>query len=76
MGRYLAEARQHLEKIKYYDAHAGIRGYAQAIYPYSQLCALIKLSGESKNDKNDTSIIMFLKQTADELMNKMKDKRG
>ena len=75
MRNYLNEARQRLEKIKYYDDHAGANGYDQALSHYSEFCALIKASNDSKHGKNDTQIIIQLKQIADELMKKMKGKK-
>jgi hypothetical protein len=71
---YLSEARRHLERIEHYYQYAGSIGYKQSTYHYYQLCALAKSANDSKGHKNDTSIILQLKQRADELMNYMKEK--
>jgi hypothetical protein len=37
MGRFLTDARQHVERIQYYHENAPFRGYAQAYPHYSKL---------------------------------------
>jgi hypothetical protein len=72
MGRYLTNARYHLERIEYYHRVGADLGYKQAKYHYDELCSLIGRSMQSKNDKNDAPVIVALKESAVELMNDMR----
>jgi hypothetical protein len=72
MGRYLTNARYHLERIQYYHRVAGSNGHKQAANHYHELCTLIERAMHSKNDKNDAVVIAVLKQSAHELMDEMR----
>jgi hypothetical protein len=72
MGRYLTDARYHLERIEYYHRFAADLGYKQAKHHYDELCSLIGRSMQSKNDKHDAPVIVALKESAAELMDVMR----
>jgi len=72
MGKYLKEARHHVEKIQYYFDHAGAKGYSQAKYYYDELSNLLMRSYRSRKDKGDTSIIHALYKSVDHLMEQMR----
>jgi hypothetical protein len=72
MGRYLKEARHHIEKIQKYFDHAGPKGYSQAKYHYDELSNLLMRVYRSSKDKGDAPIIQALKKSIDPLMEQMR----
>lgn len=74
MGRYLTNARHHLERIQYYHRFAGLNAHRQAAYHYHELCTLIDRAMHSKNDKNDAVVIAALREPAAELMREMRQR--
>ena len=74
MGRYEQKARHHAEQIQYYFEHADGLGYSQAKYHYNQLSNLIGRALKSKNDKSDVVTIQCLRESADSLMQQMKQR--
>ncbi|MDA3926463.1 MAG: hypothetical protein PF904_17370 [Kiritimatiellae bacterium] len=74
MGRYEKDARQHANMILHYYDHADSNGYSQADYHYCQLSDLIIRASKSKNDQNDVVVIQTLKESAERLMRKMKER--
>ena len=72
MGKYLKEARHHVEKIQYYFDHTGAKGYSQAKYHYDELSNLLMRAHKSSKDKGDTSIIQTLYKSAGHLMEQMR----
>lgn len=71
MGRYLKEARYHVERVRYYYKHGGDTGYSQATHHYSELADLALRAERSKNDKNDVVVILALRESVGELMNEI-----
>lgn len=76
MGRFLKDARQHVEKIQYYHEHAPFRGYAQAYPHYSKLGELMLRAEKSKNDKRDVIVIEALRESVSDLMEEMRKRDG
>jgi hypothetical protein len=75
MGKYLKEARVHIDRIQYYYNHAGFRGYSQAEYHYSKLSDLTLRAERSKHDKNDAIVIRVLRESVGRLMEEMKRRK-
>jgi hypothetical protein len=66
MGRFLTDARQHVERIQYYHENAPFRGYAQAYPHYSKLDELMLRAEKSQ----------ALKESVSELMEEMRKRDG
>ena len=71
MGRYIKDARYHIEKIKHYYKHGGDRGYYKASHNYSELSDLALRAERSKNNKNDVAIILALRESVSDMMDEM-----
>ena len=76
MGRFLKDARHHVERIQYYHEHAPFRGYAQAYPHYSKLDELILRAEKSKSDKRDVPVIQELRESVSDLMEEMRKRDG
>lgn len=75
MGTYESEARYHLEKIQHFHSHAGLAGYSQAVLHYSKLSELLRRASKSKNNRNDAVVIQGFIQSAEPLIEEMKNRR-
>jgi hypothetical protein len=67
MRNSISEARERLNKIKYYHEHAGANGYSQAKFYYDELGKIYK-----KANRNDAPIIHIFYKEATTLMDEMK----
>jgi hypothetical protein len=76
MGRFLKDARHHVERIQYYHENAPFRGYAQAYPHYSKLDELILRAEKSKSDKRDVPVIQELRESVSDLMEEMRKRDG
>jgi hypothetical protein len=76
MGRFLNDAKHHIERIQYYHENAPFRGYAQAYPHYSKLDDLMLRAEKSKSDKRDVSVIQALKESVSDLMEEMRKRDG
>jgi hypothetical protein len=76
MGRFLNDAKHHIERIQYYHENAPFRGYAQAYPHYSKLDELVLRAEKSKSDKRDVPAIQELKESVSDLMEEMRKRDG
>jgi hypothetical protein len=76
MGRFLKDARHHVERILYYHENAPFRGYAQAYPHYSKLDELMSRAEKSKSDKRDVPAIRELRESVSDLMEEMRKRDG
>ncbi len=74
MGKYLNDARHHVEKIENYYNYAGERGYGQAVYHWDRLSELALRAMQSKNDKDDLGMIQELRKSCKLMMDEMKNR--
>lgn len=76
MGRYLRDARHHLDQIRYLYDNAGDAGYGQAEYHWNELFRLLRSAQKSKNDKADAPMIQGLLDSAKPMMDELKKKES
>jgi hypothetical protein len=76
MGRFLNDAKHHVERIQYYHENAPFRGYAQAYPHYSKLDELMSRAEKSKGDKRDVAAIEELRESVSDLMEEMRKRDG
>jgi hypothetical protein len=76
MGRFLTDAKHHVERIQYYHENAPFRGYAQAYPHYSKLDELMSRAEKSKSDKRDVAAIQELRESVSDLMEEMRKRDG
>jgi hypothetical protein len=74
MGKYLTDAKRHMERIRYFYEHAGADGYSQAKYHYHKLGNCCHETALHRHHVADASVIQPLYENATRLMAVMRSR--
>lgn len=74
MGRYLTDAKHHMNRIRHYYDHAGAAGHEQAQHHYHELGGCYKKSAGKNQHAGDAPVIKGMCDEAGKLMAEMKNR--